>query len=76
MNWYDIDAPVTESTMELSYQEGAEFILKHFGEFGPHWSRFHVKHLKIVGLKRKIVQTNDLADSVQECRCLSNLVFS
>ena len=35
MNWYDIDAPVTSSTKEISYQEGAEFILEHFGEFGP-----------------------------------------
>lgn len=34
MNWYDIDAPVTASTKKMSYQEGAEFILKHFGEFG------------------------------------------
>ncbi|WP_172373399.1 M3 family oligoendopeptidase [Sporosarcina jiandibaonis] len=43
MNWYDIDAPVTESTMELSYQEGAEFILKHFGEFGPQLESFSRK---------------------------------
>ena len=34
MDWYDLDAPVTASTMKLSYQEGAEFILKHFGKFG------------------------------------------
>jgi oligoendopeptidase F len=43
MNWYDIDAPVTESTMELSYQEGAEFILKHFGDFGPQLESFSRK---------------------------------
>lgn len=40
INWYDIDAPVTESTKKISYQEGAEFILKHFGEFGPELESF------------------------------------
>jgi len=40
MNWYDIDAPVTTSTKKMSYQEGAEFILKHFGEFGPELESF------------------------------------
>ena len=43
MNWYDIDAPVTESTKEMIYQEGAEFILKHFGEFGPELESFSRK---------------------------------
>jgi len=43
LNWYDIDAPVTASTKELSYQEGAEFILKHFGEFGPELESFSRK---------------------------------
>lgn len=43
MNWYDIDAPVTESTTKLSYQEGAEFILKHFGEFGSELESFSRK---------------------------------
>lgn len=43
MNWYDLDAPVTSSTKTLSYQEGAEFILKHFGEFGPELEKFSRK---------------------------------
>jgi len=43
MNWYDIDAPVTASTKELSYQEGAEFILEHFGEFGAKLESFSRK---------------------------------
>ena len=43
MNWYDIDAPVTASTKKMSYQEGAEFILKHFGEFGPELEAFSRK---------------------------------
>ncbi|KAA0942133.1 M3 family oligoendopeptidase [Sporosarcina sp. ANT_H38] len=40
LNWYDTDAPVTASTKKMSYQEGAEFILKHFGEFGPELEEF------------------------------------
>ena len=76
MNWYDIDAPVTTSTKKLSYQEGAEFILKHFGNSVLNLKHFHGRHLKIVGLKRKIVQINDQAVFVQECRCQSNHVFS
>lgn len=40
MHWYDLDAPVTESTQKVSYQEGAEFILKHFGKFGPELEKF------------------------------------
>ena len=40
MNWYDIDAPVTASTKKMTYQEGAEFILKHFREFGPELEAF------------------------------------
>lgn len=43
MNWYDIDAPVTESTKNISYQEGADFILKHFGEFGSELESFSRK---------------------------------
>lgn len=40
MNWYDLEAPVTESTKTMPYQEGAEFILKHFGEFGSELESF------------------------------------
>lgn len=40
LDWYDVDAPVTESTQQLSYQEGAEFILKQFGKFGPELEYF------------------------------------
>ncbi|MET3576272.1 M3 family oligoendopeptidase [Bhargavaea ullalensis] len=39
-DWYDIDAPVTESTATIGYQEGAEFILDHFGKFGPELQSF------------------------------------
>ncbi|MFC6038643.1 M3 family oligoendopeptidase [Paenisporosarcina macmurdoensis] len=43
MHWYDLDAPVTESTEKVSYQEGAEFILKQFGKFGPELEKFSRK---------------------------------
>lgn len=40
LEWYDVDAPVTESTQTFSYQEGAEFILEHFKKFGPELEKF------------------------------------
>lgn len=40
LNWYDLDAPVTASTKEMSFQDGAEFILEHFGKFGPELESF------------------------------------
>lgn len=40
MNWYDLNAPITSQTTKMSYQEGAEFILAHFGEFGPELEAF------------------------------------
>lgn len=43
MNWYDLDAPVTSSTKKMSYQEGADFILEHFGKFGPELEAFSRK---------------------------------
>lgn len=43
IEWYDLDAPVVESTKTISYQEGAEFILNHFGEFGPKLEAFSRK---------------------------------
>lgn len=40
MHWYDLDAPVSTSTEKMDYQQGAEFILKHFKEFGPKLESF------------------------------------
>lgn len=40
LDWFDVDAPVTESTQSFSYQEGAEFILEHFKKFGPELEKF------------------------------------
>lgn len=43
MHWYDLDAPVTSTTKTLSYNDGAVFILKHFGEFGEELETFSRK---------------------------------
>ena len=40
MHWYDLDAPVSSSTKKMDFQQGAEFILKHFKEFGPKLEEF------------------------------------
>lgn len=40
LDWFDFDAPVTDSTAKMSYQDGAEFILKHFGRFGSEMENF------------------------------------
>lgn len=40
LDWYDVDAPVTKSTQQFTYQEGAEFILKQFSKFGPELEYF------------------------------------
>ncbi len=43
LDWYDVDAPVTSSTHQFTYQEGADFILEHFGKFGPELQKFSLK---------------------------------
>ncbi|GLC89027.1 M3 family oligoendopeptidase [Lysinibacillus piscis] len=40
LKWYDFDAPVTEATAKMDYQQGAAFILKHFGRFGAELEAF------------------------------------
>ncbi|WP_064094274.1 M3 family oligoendopeptidase [Rossellomorea aquimaris] len=43
LDWYDLDAPVAESTSTMSYDEGAKFILKQFSRFGSEMSQFAEK---------------------------------
>lgn len=43
LSWYDLDAPVGEVETSYSYQEGADFILKHFAEFGDELTSFTKK---------------------------------
>ncbi|MEH7393489.1 M3 family oligoendopeptidase [Bacillus sp. JJ1474] len=40
LNWYDLDAPINNTESKLSYQEGAEFILKNFSHFGDEMTEF------------------------------------
>jgi oligoendopeptidase F len=40
LSWYDLDAPIGNSETKLSYQEGAEFILEHFAQFGEEKTTF------------------------------------
>lgn len=40
LSWYDLDAPIDKTESKVSYQEGAEFILKHFSHFGEEMNSF------------------------------------
>ncbi|NMH70851.1 M3 family oligoendopeptidase [Bacillus sp. RO3] len=43
LDWYDLDAPVAESTSSMSFEEGATFILKQFSRFGEEMAGFAQK---------------------------------
>ncbi|MFI8576193.1 M3 family oligoendopeptidase [Rossellomorea aquimaris] len=43
LDWYDLDAPVAESTSTMSYDDGAKFILKQFSRFGEEMAQFAEK---------------------------------
>ncbi|WP_212973162.1 M3 family oligoendopeptidase [Bacillus sp. J14TS2] len=43
LSWQDLDAPIGKSNKTYSYQEGADFILKHFSEFGDKLPQFTEK---------------------------------
>ncbi|CAM5571877.1 hypothetical protein SAFG77S_08936 [Streptomyces afghaniensis] len=43
LSWYDLDAPLGKIETKMSYQEGAEFIIKHFEQFGTKMSGFAKK---------------------------------
>ncbi|MBU5213498.1 M3 family oligoendopeptidase [Heyndrickxia oleronia] len=40
LSWYDLDAPIGKVNTQFSYQEGAEFIIQHFGKFGDQLASF------------------------------------
>jgi oligoendopeptidase F len=40
LSWYDLDAPIGNSETKMSYQQGADFILEHFAEFGEEKTHF------------------------------------
>ncbi|NYV64508.1 M3 family oligoendopeptidase [Bacillus sp. Gen3] len=43
LSWYDLDAPIGKVNTQFSYQEGAEFIIQHFGKFGDQLASFTKK---------------------------------
>lgn len=43
IEWSDLSAPVTKSTQKIPFQEAADFILRHFGQFGPELESFSRK---------------------------------
>jgi len=43
LSWYDLDAPLGKVETKMSYQEGAEFIIKHFEQFGAEMAAFAKK---------------------------------
>ncbi|WP_050615849.1 M3 family oligoendopeptidase [Bacillus testis] len=44
LSWYDLDAPLDQTEQKrLSYDEGAQFILKHFASFGQQLTAFTEK---------------------------------
>jgi oligoendopeptidase F len=40
MTWADLEAPIADTTEHIDFQQGAEFILKHFAKFGPQLESF------------------------------------
>jgi oligoendopeptidase F len=43
IDYHDLNAPISKSSQTLPYQEAADFILKHFGQFGPELESFSRK---------------------------------
>ncbi|WP_027964872.1 M3 family oligoendopeptidase [Halalkalibacillus halophilus] len=43
LEWYDLGAPTQKNKEKLSYDEGAQFILKHFEKFSPKMADFSRK---------------------------------
>lgn len=40
MTWADLEAPIADTTAHIDFQQGADFILEHFGAFGPELEGF------------------------------------
>ena len=40
LSWYDLDAPIGGTESKMSYQEGAEFIIENFEQFGKEKADF------------------------------------
>jgi oligoendopeptidase F len=40
LSWYDLDAPIGSAESKMSYQEGADFIVDNFEQFGKEMAEF------------------------------------
>jgi oligoendopeptidase F len=40
LSWFDLDAPIGSTESKMSYQEGAEFIIDNFAQFGKEMADF------------------------------------
>lgn len=43
LSWHDVDAPIGNTTKEVSYDEAADFIVEHFQKFSPKMADFTVR---------------------------------
>lgn len=43
LSWYDLDAPLGKVETKMSFREGADFIIKHFEQFGTEMAAFAKK---------------------------------
>ncbi len=46
MSWYDLEAPITSSSKEFTYDEASRIILKQFGSFSPKMASFAKRALE------------------------------
>lgn len=46
MSWYDLEAPITFSSREITYKEASETVLKQFGSFSPKMASFAKRALE------------------------------
>lgn len=66
LDWYDLDAPVGKANSKMGYQEGAEFILKQFGQFGSQLESFCRK-----AFEDNWIEAEDRADKAPGGFCTS-----
>lgn len=46
LSWYDVDAPISNSTNKVSYDDAADFIVEHFRKFSPRMADFTVRNFE------------------------------
>ncbi|MCO7125810.1 M3 family oligoendopeptidase [Sporolactobacillus shoreicorticis] len=46
LSWFDLNAPLNKSNETLTYEDAADFIIKHFGSFNPNMASFAKKAME------------------------------